>query len=310
MRNAECGMRNTRFSYPALRTPHSEFRIDVRRLVNAIEGQLQDAGIVSARAEAEWLTAGVLGTTRTGLYLWDHPLTDEAIEMVRNLVGRRIAGEPVQYLLGFTEFCGHRLEVGPGVFIPRPETEVITERAVAYLRTMTSQARAETSVLDVGTGSANMAIRLAHAVPTCVVIAVELSWEALQIAKRNVEHDQLGDRVMLIQADWTSALRGPFRLIVSNPPYVTTEELAQSPLCDGREPRMSLEGGADGMMFHRRLIAEAPRLLLPGGAICMECAETQAHVLAELASMQPWVAHVQAFDDLAGRSRGVWITRQ
>ncbi len=229
---------------------------------------------------------------------------------MRDLVARRITGEPLQYLLGFTECCGHRLEVGPGVFIPRPETEVIMERALAYLRTMTSQAPAKTTVLDLGTGSANIAIRLAHAVPTCLVIAVELSWEALRIAKRNVEHHQLGDRVTLIQADWTSALRGPFHLIVSNPPYVTTEELAKLPLCDGREPRMSLEGGADGMAFHRRLMAEASRLLFPGGAICMECAPMQAHVLAEGALRQPWVARVHAFEDLAGRPRGVWITRQ
>lgn len=287
-----------------------EPHIDVRHVIAVLEQTLRAAGVISARAEAEWLVAGVLGTTRTGLYLWDNPLTDETIEVVRDLVARRINGEPLQYLLGFTEFCGHRLEIGLGVFIPRPETEVITERALTYLRTMTSQARAGTSVLDVGTGSANIAISLAHAVPTCLVIAVELSWDALRIAKRNVEHHQLGDRVTLIQADWTSALRGPFRLIVSNPPYVTTEELAKLPLCDSREPRMSLEGGADGMAFHRHLMAEAPRLLFPGGAICMECAQTQAPVLAELASRQPWVSHVHMFEDLTGRPRGVWITRQ
>ena len=296
-----------------------------------VEGRLREAGIESARAEAEWLCAELLGVSRTDLYVRAESLDPETVEALQGWLIRRVHGEPLQYLIGHTEFFGHRLHVGPGVFIPRPETEVLTEQAIQSLRSL-DRSRAF-MVLDVGTGSANIAISLAQAVPACVAIAVELSWEALCVAKTNVETHHVQDRVWLIQSDWTSALAGlpapslpdprqrnreekaGFDLIVSNPPYVSTRELDRltvNPALQGGvngqgEPRMSLDGGPDGMVFHRRLIAEVPRLLACGGAVVVECAEAQVEPLRRLASAQAWVKRVRVFEDLASRPRGLCI---
>lgn len=294
---------------------------DVRSLIKKLDARLREAGVVTARAEAEWLLAESLGMSRTELYLQEEPIKEPIIGSILELLKRRIKGESLQYLLGHTDFLGLRLTVSPGVFIPRPETEVLTQQAIQHLGTVIQQGTPSVLVLDVGTGSANIAISLAHAIPTCVVIGVELSWDALRVAKANVDTHRLHDRVRLIQSDLTSGVRGSFDLVISNPPYVSRDELEQlggCPACaergggdDGaagrQEPRVALDGGPDGMAFHRRLIAEAPRLLARGGALCVECAEAQARPLVRLVSAQGWVKHARVIEDLAGRPRGLWI---
>jgi release factor glutamine methyltransferase len=164
-------------------------------------------------------------------------------------------------------------------------------------------------VLDVGTGSGNLAIALAHAVGTCAITALELSWNALQTARANVLAHDLDYRIHLIQSDWTSGLRGPFDLIISNPPYVPTDAMAMLPREVRQEPRQGLDGGPDGMGFHRALFRDAPRLLARGGAVCVECAEPQAPALESFVRTQSWVSRVWIFDDLAGRPRGLCVQR-
>lgn len=302
-----------------------------REVVCELEAKLREVGIVSARAEAEWLVADTLGVRRTDLYLWDGPITPAQAARLEARLSRRLAGEPLQYVLGAVEFLGHRLAVNPSVLIPRPETEVLATQAIAALRALAPLEKSSSltglaasgrpacgpragreplRVLDVGTGSGNLAISLAQAVGACAVTALELSWKVLQTARTNVLAHHLDDRIHLIQSDWTSGVGGAFHLIISNPPYVPTEELARLPDGVRREPRGSLDGGPDGMRFHRRLLMDAGRLLAPGGWLWMECAESQAEALRASAAERAWAAEASVVDDLAGRPRIVGIRRR
>ncbi|MBI3319543.1 MAG: peptide chain release factor N(5)-glutamine methyltransferase, partial [Candidatus Omnitrophica bacterium] len=258
-----------------------------------LEAQLRQGGVVSARAEAEWFVAELLGLNRNELYLCDKPLEPQALEALQGLLARRLHGEPFHYVVGCAVFLGHRLAVSSDVLIPRPETEVLTDHAIRYLAGEVRRSSVPVVVLDVGTGSGNIAISIAMAIPSCLVMAVELSWKALQLAKTNAAAHRMTARIQLIQSDWTSGVRGPVALIMSNPPYVPTQDVQAIPLQSVWEPWISLDGGDDGMAFHHRLIADLPRLLQPGGAACLECAEAQAEPLASLVSGQSWVRRVQ-----------------
>ena len=281
-----------------------------RELAAHLHIVLDEAGIPTAGTEAEWLVAASLGVSRTELYVWESPLAPEALETIQHRLSRRLAGEPLPYVVGEAEFCGHRLAVSPAVLIPRPETEILVEEAVRRLRTMRAGPLAALPVLEAGTGSGGIAIGLAKAVPTCVLVAVELSWKALLTAAANAGVHRVAHRIHLVQTDWTSGVRGSYALIVANPPYVPTDDVERLLAGGGREPRLSLDGGPDGMHWHRRLLEDAPRLLAPGGALGMECAEDQAQRLAMLARGAPWAARTQVYQDLTGRPRGLWIDRR
>lgn len=280
------------------------------KIIRDVETRLREGGIDSARAEAEWLVAEACGFGRTELYATQSLMGSQTLQRIDRWVSRRLTGEPLQYVLGSTEFCGHRLAVSPDVLIPRPETETLVDYASRDLDALAHRG-ATPRVADLGTGSGNIAISLAHAVASCVVVAVELSWDALRIARTNLHQHRLEDRVHLIQADWTDGMAsGAYHVVIANPPYVPTRQIGRLPGEVGREPRMSLDGGPDGMALHRRLIDEAPRVLAQeGGAVYMECAESQAEPLRQILRRQPWAHHAEVLHDLAGRPRGVWAIR-
>ena len=282
-----------------------------RHLVRDLRQQFAEAGIESAQAEAEWIVAASLGVSRTALYLRDEPLASEIVDTIQACASRRLAGEPLQYVLGSEDFCGHQLAVSPAVLIPRPETEVLTQQAIAHLAILAARTGRRLRVLDAGTGSGNIAISLARAVPTCLVVALELSWEALSVAHANVRQHGVARQVRLVQTNWASGIRGSFDLIISNPPYVPTSQA--DALCGAHrraEPRLSLDGGPDGMAPHRHLLAEAERLLVAGGLLGLECAEDQAEPLQSWARTLPWVERVHLFRDLTERPRGIWVQRR
>ena len=280
---------------------------DARHLILECERRLHEAGIDSARAEAEWLVADSLHVRRTELYLRQEPLEHAALAQVHGRVQRRCRGESLQYILGETECLGHRLQVMPGVFIPRPETEVLIGAAIAFLRERVRAGVARPRVLELGLGSGAISIALARAVPSCAIVAVELSYVALSAASDNMMANGVRRRIQLLQGDWTQAVQGTFELLISNPPYVPSDDVDQllAEGCD--EPRMSLDGGPDGLAFHQRLIDEAPRLLASGGALCMECADDQADGLARQLLQHSWTTRVRILDDLAQRPRVVWV---
>jgi release factor glutamine methyltransferase len=228
--------------------PTTPTLMDVLRLSTTYIG---DHGSSSARLDSELLCAHALGLRRIDLYLqFDRPLDETELSSIRELVRRRGKGEPVAYITGTRDFYGRTFHVTPDVLVPRPDTETLVERAVAYLR---ARPGAELRVADLGTGSGCIAITLAAEVSDMRVIGTDVSAAALDVARANAT--AIGVDVEFVECSWADALDGQFDLIVSNPPYVTTAEL-ESTDRDVREfePHGALLGGEDGLDAYRALL--------------------------------------------------------
>lgn len=264
---------------------------------------LEEAGLPSPRRDAEWLLADALGTDRLRLVLGlDRVVPRELAGRLREQIARRRAHEPLQYILGYEEWRGLRLKTAPAALIPRPETELLVEWAVELQRAEGPWQVAA----DVGAGTGAIACALAAAAPHLEIVAVERSAGALALAAVNVEALGLGRRVRLVAGDLLDplgGLRAAVDLVVSNPPYIATAMLSQLPReVSDWEPREALDGGADGMAVHRRLIAESRRVLRPGGWLLMEMGEGQAEPLR--ASMEAnGFERVEVRRDLRGVER-------
>jgi release factor glutamine methyltransferase len=264
--------------------------------------RLGEAGLDCARQDAERLLAAALGTDRLALYVEPRrAVDDEAAAAYRELLARRAGHEPIQYILGWEEFRGLRLTVTPDVLIPRPETEGLVERALELLAD-----RPGAAVADVGTGSGAIACALAESRPDLEVLAVDQSLGALAVASDNVRALGLGSRVRLLAGDLfgpLSSLRGSLDMVVANPPYLLGGSLAALPSEVARfEPPMALDGGPDGMRVLRRLIAESPAFLRPGGWLVLEIGEEQAGALASLMAAEGF-SGIGARRDLRGVER-------
>ena len=267
--------------------------------------QLSQAGLEPARVEAEWLLAHLLGVTPPELYLQEAAVAPETAERFFGWIARRARGTPLQYLTGQAEFFGRVFAVEPGVFIPRPETEAVIEQALPALRARQAQAVRPLRLLDLGTGSGCIAVTLASALPSCLVVGVEVSWNALSVARRNVRRHGLEGRIQLVQGQWLEPIRGRIDAIVANPPYVPAARVNRLPLDVRQEPRMSLDGGTDGLRELDFLLRTAPRALQPGGILAMECGEEQVKPLQRRAYALGWTTATTVLHDLAGRPRGI-----
>lgn len=262
--------------------------------------QFQQYSIEAARWEAELITAHALRMARDELYL--HPyraLTTHERYSLENLVARRCRGEPLQYLLGYTEFFGCRLRLTPAVLIPRPETEELVELLVLSYE----EGRIPQRVLDLGTGSGAIAIALARAWPKSFFVAVDISAEALALARENAAQNGVDERICFLRSDWFSNITGEFDLIVSNPPYVRTEYLQQAQRELRYEPQVALDGGAHGLDAISRIIRESPRHLRPHGALYLECAADQGERIRELLAQSGSFQEIEIIRDLAKRER-------
>lgn len=270
----------------------------LRRAVAALEA----SGIETARPEAEWLLASLLGVDRFALHLdTARRLATPTIARYLGLVERRAAHEPLQYLLGWEDFHGLRLAVSPDVLVPRPETEGLVEWAIEVLA-----GRRDPVLADLGTGSGAIACAIARALPTAEVLAVEVSAGALAVASRNVRELSLSSRVRLLAGDLFAPLGSipaSLDLVVANPPYLPSSVIASLPPEVSRhEPRAALDGGPDGMAVIRRIVAGAPAQLKPGGWLLMEIGEEQAGPLASLMAAEGF-SGIRARRDLNGVER-------
>lgn len=248
------------------------------------------------RLEAEILLAHVTGLTRTTLLAHpERPLTADERARYEDLLARRAAGIPLPYLTGRMELFGLEFVVTPDVLIPRPETEMLVERALAW---------DPQTVVDVGTGSGCVAVALAVRLPRARIYATDLSRAALSVAMTNARRHGVADRIHFLQADLASPLRGPVDLVVSNPPYVAEEEWASLPeSVREHEPRLALDGGPGGLRVIRRLLADTARLLRPGGVLLVEIGAGQGSQAAALARAAFPQARIQVYPDLAGYDR-------
>jgi len=225
---------------------------------------LAEKGVENSRLEAEWLLCEALGLDRVGLYVnFDKPLADSELSACRALVARRARREPLQYILGSQDFFGLDFEVAPGVLIPRHDTETLVEEAI-------KRCSAGAAILDIGVGSGCIAVALAKFCPVVRIFGVDFSVKALELARRNARCH--GVTVSLLQGSLFEPLAGrKFNLIVSNPPYIPTADIAGlQPEVRDYEPREALDGGADGLDYYRRIIPAAPDHLLPDGWLLLE----------------------------------------
>lgn len=268
--------------------------------------QLARAGIDTARIDAEWLLAGMLGGGRFALYLDSgRELSAPVVETYRTLVQRRAAREPLQQILGWTEFRGLRLRVTPDVLVPRPETEVLAEWALERLPS--PDARRRPLVIDVGTGSGCLACAIARARSDLDVLAIDVSPVAAVVARANARDLGVSHQVRVIVADLFGGVGAlTADAIVANPPYLPSRTLrALPPEVARHEPRLALDGGPDGLAVTRRLIAAASRCLRPAGALLLETAgEDQVAAVGPLMRAAGFAA-VVARRDLAGVERFV-----
>lgn len=279
---------------------------------------LQKSGSASPRLDAELLLAHVLGMDRVALYVnFDRPLVPGEVDRYRELLRQRARGTPIAYILGSKPFLTTRVAVGPGVLIPRPETELLVEAAAARLREMPGE---ELLAADVGTGSGAIAIGLALLEPRARVAALDISADAVRTARANVERHGLENRIEVMEGDLLAPLAEPPRArrwagrldaVVSNPPYIATPELATLPR-DIRdfEPRVALDGGPDGLTVYRRLIPQAAALLRPGGLLALEIGSDQGEALQRLLAADGRWRSVELRRDYAGQDRIVLAEKE
>lgn len=228
-------------------------------------------GADSPRTDADLLLADALGIDRLRLLLdFDKPLSPEELASYRGRIERRAAGEPLAYILGAKEFYGRDFAVDPRVLIPRPETEGLVDFALGAL-----PADEPRRVLDLCAGSGCVGISVALERPRTTVDLVELDEGAATVAAANVRAHGVEDRVRVLRGDLFSAAEGPYDVIVSNPPYVPSEEIPGLSREVRREPMLALDGGKDGLDVVRRIVGEAPSFLRPGGLLALELAIPQ-----------------------------------
>lgn len=261
-------------------------------------------GVESARLNAEHLVGHALGLKRMALYLqFERVLTEPELEKIRPLVRRRGQREPLQYIVGETEFCGLSLKVDRRALIPRPETEYLVELAVERVK------MAPRAILDLGTGTGALALALAQRYPEAAVLAVDFSKDALALAAENAERTGLAGRVEWREGSWFEPVPADrrFDLIVANPPYLTAEETAAaSPEVRQFEPISALQAEDAGMADLKRILEAAPRHLAAGGLLALETGIAQHRALLEHAERCGYAAS-ESKTDLTGRDRYLFL---
>ena len=269
--------------------------------------------VESARLQAELLLAHVLKLPRMELYLnFERMLTAAELDAARELVKRRSQREPLQHITGSTSFCGLEIAVNRNVLVPRPETELLAVAGWEFLgKHPTSdpqRAGSETgapTALDFGTGSGCIAIALAVKCSAARVTAVDISAEALALAKQNAERNGVAERIQFAQGDGFAVVSPAqrFDLIVSNPPYIATAEIETlQPEVRDFDPRAALDGGTDGLDFYRMLAARAGEFLQPGGRMMVEFGDGQAEALKKILELQMWIVEAVR-EDYSQRQR-------
>ena len=289
---------------PGLMVPRGKCMEDPWTILKVIQWTteyLRGKGFTQPRADAEVLLAHVLGKERVQLYLsFDKPLAGEELARYRSFLRRRAAHEPTQYITGKQEFWSLDFEVTPAVLIPRPETEVIVEKALEIA------GEKPALVLDLGTGSGAISVALAHEREGIRVVAADKSWPAIEVARRNALRNGVAGRIFFMVMDLFEALdaRPLFDIIVSNPPYVSDAEfLDLAPEIANYEPPVALRGGGNqGLATIKRILEQFEAHLKPHGALLMEIGLGQAEIL-EAVIPGHWAGRFEFIKDYSGIRR-------
>lgn len=261
-----------------------------------------EKGVDNPRLDAEVLLSHVLGKDRLYLYVnFDQPLSPAELEAFRAAVKKRAMRTPVAYITGSKEFMNLDFIVSPAVLIPRPDTEILVEAALARLGSVESP-----QVLDIGTGSGAIIISVLANIPNAQGAAVDISADALAVASENAKLNDVSTRLNFLQGDLFAPVYGhKFDAVLSNPPYIPAADIAGLEPEVRREPSLALDGGKDGLNYYRRIIKEGPAYLKQGGFIALEVGVGQAAQVAGLAEEQRILRPVEIIKDYAGIDRVV-----
>lgn len=262
---------------------------------------LAKRGVESPRLQTELLLAHLLKMPRMNLYLnFERTLTPAETDLLREAIMRRSRREPLQHIIGSTSFCGFEMAVNRRALVPRPETELLAEAGWTFLSAINHPSTA----LDFGTGTGCLAIALAAKCPEVKIIALEMSAEAIALAKENAGKNNVAGRIEFLKADGFDALNTTqFDLIISNPPYIPTGEIATlQPEVRDFDPRAALDGGMDGLDFYRMLAARAKSHLKPFGKIMMEFGDGQAEAIRRIFENEKWIVEAVK-EDYSQRAR-------
>jgi release factor glutamine methyltransferase len=262
---------------------------------------LEAAGVSTPVLDARALVEGAAGVQRIEILTDPHREIDQtASDRLEALTARRAAREPLAYVLGVKEFWSMPLEVDPAVLCPRPETETVVQAGLDALG-----AEDEARVLDLGVGSGAILLAILKERPNARGVGVDLSEDALRIAERNAVQLGLAERAHFVGGNWGAGLEGPFDLIVSNPPYIASGEIdTLEPEVSQWEPRLALDGGADGLDAYRAIARDIARLLRPAGRFALEIGQGQEAAVADILRGQG-LSPDATLVDLAGVNRVV-----
>jgi release factor glutamine methyltransferase len=261
----------------------------------------EKAGVLSPRLDIELILTHVLRMKRMDLYLqFERSLSEAELNTLRSLVKRRAAREPLQHILGSVDFCGLEILTTKDALIPRPETEILAQIAIDKLG-KTNAKRA----LDIGTGTGALTLAILHACPQARAVAVDISTEALKLAESNAVRNHLQERVQFRQGDlFDPVVSETFDLIVSNPPYIPSGEIAGLQPEVQYDPLIALDGGPDGLDLIRKLAGNAMNFLTKGAPLLLEIGHNQSNPVLDLFKEKSW-AHAVFHHDLQGIPRFV-----
>lgn len=291
-------------------------RITVGELLASAAERLRQQGVESPRLDAEVLLAHVLGEQRIDLYVnYAKPLNSSEIQAFESLMARRLQNVPVAYLIGHKEFMGLEFKVNRNTLIPRPETEHLVEAVIDYLNSR-GEGTGGFVILDMCTGCGAIAVVLAVRFPEANVVAVDISAGALHVARENALVHGVSDRVYLLKSDMfdrlpVDKLGGRFDVVVANPPYLSEEDMRSlHPDIAKSEPLIALDGGPDGLRFHRVLVARSADYLKPGGLLALEIGSSQGSRVAAMLAESHMYERIVVSQDYAGLDRVVTACRR
>ncbi|MHC4478460.1 MAG: peptide chain release factor N(5)-glutamine methyltransferase [Planctomycetota bacterium] len=284
----------------------------IQKLLDWIAGHFTEKGIDSPRLSAEMLLSHVLDMKRIELYTqFDNPVAKPQLDRLHQLVKRAAQNEPIAYLIGRTEFYCLTLQVSPDCMVPRPETELLTERAIEFLRTR----KAAQSVCDLCTGCGCIAVAIAKNHPAAQIIATDISDAALAVAAQNIESHDLKKRIKLLCGDLFDPIVpeldvSSFDLIVCNPPYVSAVEFAKlDKNVKDHEPKLALFAGQDGLDVYRRIAAQVGPYLKPDAALMLEIGYAQGPAVRDLLDKTGLFAQIKIEKDLHNNDRIVTASK-
>ncbi len=276
--------------------------------INKIKNILQNHGIDNASREAELIVSFCLKKDRIILYRDNPDILPEVEKCIDNIISRRVKREPLQYILGFTDFYDIKIKTSHGVLIPRPETELLVQEAIKIIKNLDNN---EIKVLDLCTGTGCVAIAIAKTFPNINIYATDISDKAIKCAQENAEINQVSN-IVFIKGNLFEPLKDSilFDIIVSNPPYIkTTEIINLQPEISRWEPYQALDGGEDGLEYYRKILKQAKNYLKPHGFIIFEMGEGQIEQIVKIAEEKNYGIN-SIRKDYSGIERVVIIRRK